>query len=102
LLYQRGEEGLLSEPRLTIALEWHRRVQPTRAWAVRYHPNFEGAVAYLENSVAHRHRELAAAEELRARHRKLEHRTIWLMLATAAVTASAMLIWAWLGGALGN
>jgi hypothetical protein len=99
LLYQRGLAALLADPELSIALAWRMGTQPTAAWAVRYHPEFAAALAYLDDSLEHRDRERAAVEKQRMR---LKQRTVWVMLATSGITAFAILILMWLSGAGGR
>jgi tetratricopeptide (TPR) repeat protein len=50
VLNRKGEEGLLQEPGLSLALDWREKSKPNAAWGRRYHPEFDTAVAYLEES----------------------------------------------------
>jgi energy-coupling factor transporter ATP-binding protein EcfA2 len=50
MLHQAGRAGLWSDPDLSEYLAWSRRTNPTRAWAERYNPDFDVAMAFLEES----------------------------------------------------
>src|ERR1043165_9990060 len=68
--YGAGESGLLDEVTLRWVLRWRDRYHSNRAWGVRYHPEFDAAIAYLEESRAAR--EADAAERERRQHEELE------------------------------
>jgi len=74
ILYQHGEEGLLSGPFLQIALDWRAQNEPNRVWAYRYNPEFETASRFLDASRQNRDEQVAAREreqqELIARERR--------------------------------
>jgi tetratricopeptide (TPR) repeat protein len=65
VLHREGSEGLLQEPGLSFALDWRDKSHPTRAWGERYHPEFETAMTYLEQSRLAREERLAAEEQRR-------------------------------------
>ena len=50
--YARGASDLLRGIALQVMLEWRRWVLPNRAWAARYHSDFDKAVEFLEQSEA--------------------------------------------------
>jgi hypothetical protein len=52
---------LWGNPDLQIALDWREKVKPNRAWAERYHPEFDQAMAFLDKSQRYRRLKLAAA-----------------------------------------
>jgi WD40 repeat protein/predicted chitinase/cytoskeletal protein RodZ len=56
------QQGYLRDPELQVNLKWREENKPTRAWAERYHPGFEKAIAYLDASKANRDTEIAAKE----------------------------------------
>jgi hypothetical protein len=68
VLHREGSEGLLQDPALQIARDWHQHAKPTQAWAERYHREFAASLAYLEESRAARDAALAERE----RQRQLE------------------------------
>jgi TolA-binding protein len=70
VLHRDGEEGLLQDPGLQIALDWREKNNPNAAWGRRYHPEFDAAIAYLEESRAAR--DAAAAEGERRRQEELD------------------------------
>ncbi len=70
VLHREGSEGLLQDPGLQIALDWRDQNQPTAAWAERYHPEFNEAIAYLEKS--RDARDAALAERERQRREELQ------------------------------
>jgi WD40 repeat protein len=74
-LYEQGKAGLYRDPELGIALAWQESQHPNAAWAERYRPGFDAAMAFLTASQqtavaeeqareAARQRELAQAQEL--------------------------------------
>ncbi len=69
VLHARGEAGLRRDPELQLALNWRDESQPNEAWASRYHPGFDAAMSFLEQSRKARDRE-AQLKEL-ARRREL-------------------------------
>lgn len=62
-LYVTGQAGLWRAPDLQIALTWRIQNRPNGSWAVRYHPRFVDAMAFLDKSksAARRRRMLAIA-----------------------------------------
>ena len=46
----KGKAGLLGDPDLQVALNWQEQNQPTKEWAQRYHPSFETALGFLQDS----------------------------------------------------
>jgi len=50
LLHKRGEAGLWRDPDLAVANKWLSLNRPNRAWALRYHPNFDEAMEFLKKS----------------------------------------------------
>ncbi len=65
VLHREGSEGLMQEPALSFALDWRDKSHPTAAWGERYHPEFETAMTYLEQSRIAREERLAAEEKHR-------------------------------------
>ena len=63
VLHREGVEALLQDPALQIALDWFEKSRPNAAWGRRYHPEFETAIAYLEESREARDARLAAERE---------------------------------------
>src|SRR5215208_1129417 len=69
--HRAGESGLLDDVTLGWVNRWRERHHPNRAWGVRYHPDYDAALAYFEESRAERGRE---REEREAQRRELlEH-----------------------------
>ena len=59
--WEHGEAALLRDPDLQIASRWWTETQPNEAWAERYHPGFDTAARYLDDSrTAARRRRVAA------------------------------------------
>jgi tetratricopeptide (TPR) repeat protein len=52
LLKEAGKEDYYSGPALQLALKWREDSAPNEAWAQRYHPAFEKAIAFLDSSLA--------------------------------------------------
>jgi len=91
---QRHEEGVAAlwrDPELQLALSWRESMQPTAAWASRYDPGFERAMAFLDASRDERDFELREREERRRQKLRQARRLI-------VVLSSASLIMLALGG----
>lgn len=63
--HRAGEAGLLDDVTLAWVNRWRERYTPSRAWGVRYDPEFDGALAYFEESRAERGKERAERERQR-------------------------------------
>ena len=50
MLQARGSAGLMTDPELSLMLEWQQIWQPNAAWAERYQTGFEQAIFFLEQS----------------------------------------------------
>ncbi|HST53284.1 MAG TPA: hypothetical protein VLJ61_14835 [Pyrinomonadaceae bacterium] len=68
--YRAGEVGLLDDVTLQWILKWKEGYKPNRAWGVRYHPGYDEAIGYLEESRAAS--EVAASERKRKQQEELE------------------------------
>jgi tetratricopeptide (TPR) repeat protein len=86
-LYARGTAGLWHDPDLHHALAWRESEQPNAAWGQRYHPGFEPAMAFLEESRKARDEE----RRLRTRTRR------WALgISTAAsIAMAALALFSW-------
>lgn len=62
LLYPEKEPPL-RDPALQVALKWAEEANPNQAWAQRYHPAFEKAMAFLKESEEIRESEAADREK---------------------------------------
>ena len=51
ILKERGEEDFYRGPALQLALKWRHDNAPNAAWARRYHPEYDKAIAFLNASV---------------------------------------------------
>ena len=83
---ERGEAALLLDPELQIVLDWREEEAPSPAWAERYSVadgDFDGAMAYLDQSLEVRCRE-RAERELQRRWRRVWNPLILLALLLAA------------------
>ena len=65
VLHREGGEGLMQDPALSFALDWRDKSQPNAAWGERYHPEFDCAMTYLEQSSIAREQRIAAEEKRR-------------------------------------
>jgi WD40 repeat protein len=61
-LYEQGEAGLWRDPELQVAVNWRQSHHPTAAWAARYAPEFDRAIAFLTESQKARDRDVADKE----------------------------------------
>ena len=69
-LAAKGEAGPMTDPELSITLDWRKKWRPNAAWADRYYPGFAGADAFLEKSRELRDVAVRADEERRRRELK--------------------------------
>ena len=67
VLYEKEKAGLWHNPDLQYALNWKEKNKPNRFWAQRYHPAFERAMSFLDNSKKKSGEEKIAKERLRKR-----------------------------------
>jgi tetratricopeptide (TPR) repeat protein/energy-coupling factor transporter ATP-binding protein EcfA2 len=81
-LHAQGIAGLWHDPDLQHALVWRDKERPTPAWGHRYHPGFEPAMAFLQQSGVARDKE---------RQQKEKHRQRVLGTATAALAVMTVL-----------
>ena len=79
-----SEAGLMTDPELSLMLDWLQKRQPNAAWGDRYRPGFAKAIEFLEESRQKRDEALAAEKE---RQRRELRRTRLV----AAVLGSAFL-----------
>ena len=66
-LHQEGRAGLWHDPDLALALNWRQENRPNLVWGQHYHPDFDGAMAFLTSSKEAREAEIAAKEVQRRR-----------------------------------
>jgi hypothetical protein len=52
--HREGKAKLWGNPDLQLAREWRERQHPNKAWAARYSPEFETAMAFIDKSLRHR------------------------------------------------
>jgi hypothetical protein len=48
--YKKRKEGLWGNPALGLALDWRAEKKPNHAWGQRYHPEYEDAMSFLDQS----------------------------------------------------
>jgi len=92
-LHAKGGAGLMTDPELSLMLEWQQKWQPNVAWAERYRLGFDSAIAFLDDSREARDAALLADEE-RKRRELRRTRQIAAVLGTAFVLAVAFGIYA--------
>jgi tetratricopeptide (TPR) repeat protein/energy-coupling factor transporter ATP-binding protein EcfA2 len=107
LLYPKDEPPL-RDPALQVALKWAEEANPNQAWAQRYHPAFEKAMAFLKESEGISKREAADREtqlqEQLAQAQALARKTQELVAAEqqrAQVQARSARMFFWFTMALG-
>ncbi|HEY8185138.1 MAG TPA: hypothetical protein VIF64_03660 [Pyrinomonadaceae bacterium] len=71
--YRTGAGGLLDDVTLQYVLRWREKSKPDHAWGARYHPEFDDAMAYLEESRAARDARIAAERERERRELETAH-----------------------------
>ena len=98
VLHQAGHAGLWQDPDLQIALNWREESKPNKVWAMRYHPEFDEAISFLEASRATREAEVLANERRRkgeikrARRRALVFGLAFLVSLLALVVAGTQML----------
>ena len=96
VLHREGNEGLMQDPSLQSALDWREVSQPNAAWAKRYDPNFEAAMAYLEQSRIARDERIATEEKQRNEEIARDKRELEQTKLFAAQQASSARRMGWL------
>jgi WD40 repeat protein/tetratricopeptide (TPR) repeat protein len=108
-LYERKKAGLYRDPELGIALAWQESQMPNAAWAERYRPGFEAAMAFLaasqQASVAEEEareaarqreleqaRQLAEAQRLRLEQQRRSAQKLRRMIAGLAIVAGIAIV----------
>jgi WD40 repeat protein/energy-coupling factor transporter ATP-binding protein EcfA2 len=86
-LYEQGRTGLWRDPALQLALQWRAARRPNQAWAQRYDPGFERAMAFLDKSQKVRDAEAKQKERWR--------RIVYLAALTVVVVFSYLTWYAW-------
>jgi WD40 repeat protein len=66
-LFTRGAAGLMTDPELSLMLNWIEKARPNAAWAERYGGPFERSRFFLQQSRVARDAAILAEEELRKR-----------------------------------
>jgi len=67
LLHAKGAAGLMSDPELSLMLDWQKHWRPNAAWGERYYPGFDKVIEFLEASRNSRDAALRDAEGQRQR-----------------------------------
>ena len=101
VLHREGSEGLLQDPALSYALDWAEKSHPNAAWGERYHPEFETAMTYLEQSRIAQEEKLAAEEQRRNEEIERDKRELEKTKRFVALQARAARRMRWLIAALG-
>lgn len=94
-MYQIGKTGLWRPPDLQLALNWHKKQKPTRAWAERYDEAFERAVVFLDTSRITYEAELKNQEMMQRRVLR-RTRVTAIILGIAAVVAILFMVFAYM------
>jgi hypothetical protein len=92
-LHAKGAAGLMTDPELSLMLEWQQNWQPNAAWAGRYHAGFEEAIFFLEQSRMARDAVLLLEKE-EARRALRRARGVAAILGVAFVLALGLAIYA--------
>jgi tetratricopeptide (TPR) repeat protein len=86
-----GSAGLWRDPELELGLQWRRETRPTAAWAARYDPAFDRAMAFLDRS--RQERDALIAERERARRSKLRQARGAVGILAALLVMAGVLGW---------
>jgi hypothetical protein len=92
-LHAKGAAGLMTDPELSLMLEWQQSWQPNAVWAGRYHAGFEEATFFLEQSRNARDAALLLEKE-EARRTLRRARGVAAVLGLAFVIALGLAIYA--------
>jgi WD40 repeat protein/ABC-type dipeptide/oligopeptide/nickel transport system ATPase component len=92
-LYQQGKAGLWVDPDLALAVKWQQDNQPTAAWATRYNPAFERAMAFLEYSKKESLFKIEQRAQKQANELRRARRTA-IILGTASILSLLLLVFA--------
>jgi WD40 repeat protein len=97
VLHDKGEAEPIRGAELQKALTWREQNRPTPAWAERYAPRFELAMAFLESSRAQEETEALEKERQRQRQLQLAKRWSFAVFALIAfgLTAAISIYWLW-------
>jgi hypothetical protein len=86
MLHAKGQAALWQDPDLQLALKWREECRPNKVWAERYHPEFESALQFLNESLAERERLEKSVEQQRQRELRRSR-----MIACGALVFSLLL-----------
>lgn len=100
VLHREGSEALMQDPALSFALDWREKSHPNAAWGERYHPEFETAMRYLDQSRNAREEKLAAEEKRRNEEIERDRRELEKTKRFVAMQARAARRMRWLVAAL--
>jgi len=93
VLHKAGAAALWRDPDLQLGLDWKEMNNPTEAWAQRYAPDFEAAMAFLLASEQRRADDLAEIEQRRLRETEMvQHLSRARLLQRGLVVLSALLV----------
>ena len=92
-LHAKGATGLMTDPELSLMLEWQHSWQPSAAWAGRYQAGFEDAIFFLEQSCTARDAAQLLEKE-KARHALRRAQGVAAILGLAFVIALGLAIYA--------
>ncbi|MGB9258347.1 MAG: hypothetical protein WCC25_26170 [Candidatus Korobacteraceae bacterium] len=95
MLHAKGVAGLMTDPELSLMLEWQQTWQPNAAWAERYHVGFEQATFFLEQSRNARNAALLLEKE-ESRRALRRARGMAAIFFLAFVVASGLAVYAFL------
>jgi len=92
-LHTKGAAGLMTDPELSLMLDWQQTWQPNAAWAGRYQGGFEQAMFFLEQSRTARDAALLLEKEEQRRALR-RARGVAAVLGLAFVAALGLAIYA--------
>jgi WD40 repeat protein len=97
VLHRAGHAGLWQDPDLQIALNWREESKANKVWGMRYHPEFDEAISFLDASRAAREAEVLA-DELHRKDEIKRARRRTLIFGVAFLVSSLALVWAGVQG----
>ncbi len=94
ILKELGAEDFYRGPALQLALKWRQENAPNAAWARRYHPEFDKAIAFLEGSLKDtQQREQAEKDRIAKDLRRTRNYNIGLVI--LAIISAGIAIYAY-------
>lgn len=94
VLHKQGAVALWRDPELQLAVDWNKKQNPIKAWAVLYNADFDAGMQFIDDSVASNY-----ADKKRIKRRRA---IIRLSLTVIVLIISALAVWGFIQTNLAN